>query len=463
MGSRANRSNEIRWASIGLLCAGLATFPAGGDQDDVSRWKQTLERVSTSVVSVRVDRPRSFAGGGRSSSQATGFVVDADSGLLLTNRHVVTSGPVVAEAVFANHEEVRLRAVYRDPVHDFGFYRYDPEDLEHVAPKALVLAPEAATLGTEIRVVGNDSGEKISILDGTLARLDRPAPRWDFNTFYIQAASSTSGGSSGSPVIDVRGRVVALNAGSNRKTATSLYLPLWRVVRALEALRAGEVPSRGTLQTVFSYTPYDELRRLGLSSSTESHMRSLDPGALGMLEVDVVVPGGPADGTLEPGDILVRIGSRIVTDFVTLEDVLDGAAGRSVAIEVERRGKRHEYSLPVDDLHALSPDEYLEVGGAVLHDFTYLEAQRHQLPLWGVTIASDGYIFERAGIPAERLITAIDGEPVRVVIAVLVLAGLALAWNLGRVVHDDEQWRSRAERTRAGYVLLTAGMAPGAV
>jgi len=110
--------------SLTALAGCLLTLTATAAED--TAWSATLERISSGVVSIRVDSTRAFDTEWNSSSQATGFVVDAERGLILTNRHVVTPGPVVAEAIFRNNEEVRLTPIYRDPVHDFGFFRYDP-------------------------------------------------------------------------------------------------------------------------------------------------------------------------------------------------------------------------------------------------------------------------------------------------------------------------------------------------
>lgn len=58
--------------------------------------------------------------------------MDAKRGIILTNRHVVSPAPIVAQAVLTNYEEVDLKPVYRDPVHDFGFMQVWDEEKRKV-------------------------------------------------------------------------------------------------------------------------------------------------------------------------------------------------------------------------------------------------------------------------------------------------------------------------------------------
>jgi S1-C subfamily serine protease len=413
------RSGSSRAATLALTLALIAPVVQGADGPEPVAWRRTLERIAPSIVSIQVDATRAFDTEWNESSQATGFVVDAERGLILTNRHVVTAGPVRAAGLFSNQEEVELVPVYRDPVHDFGFYRYDPAALKYIRPQSLPLDPAGAELGRDIRVVGNDDGEQLSILAGTIARLRREAPDYgrgkynDFNTFYLQAASSTSGGSSGSPVIDIRGRVIALNAGASNQAASSFFLPLERVQRALKLIQAGQPVTRGTLGTTFRYTAFDELRRLGLREPSERTVRARFPDAIGMLAVSEILRGSSADGKLQVGDILVRINGEYLTEFVPLVAVLDDHIGQPVELTVERGGVEFSFTLQVQDLDPLSPDEYLQFGDAVVNDLSYQQARHFNRAADGLYVANPGFVFAAAGIPRGSVIVGVEGEPVR--------------------------------------------------
>ncbi|KAL0332427.1 UNVERIFIED_CONTAM: Protease Do-like 7 [Sesamum calycinum] len=415
-----------------------------GNRATAEDWRRALDKVVPAIVVLRVTACRAFDTESAGVSYATGFVVDKRRGIILTNRHVVKPGPVMAEALFVNREEIPVHPLYRDPVHDFGFFRYDTSSIQFLNYEEIPLAPEAACVGLEIRVVGNDSGEKVSILAGTLARLDRDAPVYKridgtviscYSTrskdakvlaysavetvVMLVAASGTKGGSSGSPVIDWQGRAVALMLGRH-PVLLHFFLPLERVVRALKFLEKGiesvankleavSIP-RGTLQATFLHQGFDETRRLGLRSETEQIVRHASPpGETGMLVVDSVVPGGPAHKHLEPGDVLVRLNGEVTTQFLKMETLLDDNVNHKVELQIERGGKSLTMNLTVQDLHSITPDHFLEVGGAVIHPLSYQQARNFHFQCGLVYVADQGYMLLRAGVPRHAIIKKFAG------------------------------------------------------
>lgn len=284
------------------------------------------------MVTIRSLYVKAFEGASADYSYATGFVVDAERGLIMTNRHVVELGPAKHEAVFTkSKEEVELSGVWRDPIHDIGIMRFDPATVKRSELVELPLNPAGAVPGVDVRVTGNDAGEKLSVLSGTIARVDRGAPEYeaygynDWNTFYVSAASNTSGGSSGSPVLNQRGEVIALNAGGATEAASSYYLPIFRAQRALAMLQRGVDVTRGEILAELHHEPFDEAARLGLRPATVAALRAASEEETGLLKVRRVVKRGPAAGAIKPGDLLVRVNGRILTHFLPLEEAYDSA------------------------------------------------------------------------------------------------------------------------------------------
>uniref|UniRef100_L2GG11 Pro-apoptotic serine protease NMA111 n=2 Tax=Colletotrichum fructicola (strain Nara gc5) TaxID=1213859 RepID=L2GG11_COLFN len=367
-------------------------------------WQKTIENVVSNVVSIRFCQTCSFDTDPALTSEATGFVVDAQKGYILTNRHVVGSGPFWGYVVFDNHEEVDAYPVYRDPVHDFGILRFDPKAVKYMKLNALQLRPDLAKVGVEIRVVGNDAGEKLSILSGFISRLDRNAPEYgdgysDFNTCYYQANAAASGGSSGSPVVNIDGFAVALQAGGRSDGAsTDYFLPLDRPLRALQCVQQGKPVTRGDIQCQFLLKPFDECRRLGLTAEWEAAARKAFPKENNMLVAEIVLPKGQSDSKIEEGDILIKVNGEMVTQFIRLDDLLDSNVGKSIRLQIQRGGEDIEVDIDVGDLHKITPDRFVSVAGASFHSLSYQQARLYGVACQGVFVceATGSFRFDSA-------------------------------------------------------------------
>ncbi|KAK6456189.1 signaling-associated PDZ domain-containing protein [Scheffersomyces xylosifermentans] len=365
-----------------------------------NQWQQTITKVVNAVVSIQFTHVSNFDTESSLVSEATGFVVDATRGLILTNRHVVGPGPFCGYVVFDNHEEAVVKPIYRDPVHDFGFLQFNPQDVKYLQLSQLELKPDLAKVGTEIRVVGNDAGEKLSILAGFISRLDRNAPEYgsltynDFNTEYIQAAASASGGSSGSPVVNEDGHAVALQAGGSTEASTDFFLPVYRPLRALKCIQESKPITRGDIQVEWQLKPFDECRRLGLTPEAEARARELFPNKIGLLVAELVLPQGQADGLIKEGDTLISINDEDISTFIKVDEILDANVGKDLKFVVQRGGEIITQTITIGDLHAITPDRYVDVAGASFNNISYQIARCYCIPVKGVFINDASGSFE---------------------------------------------------------------------
>lgn len=397
--------------------ASLPLFDIPGTRNS-DQWSHTIANVIKSVVSVHFTNIMNFDTEVCLTSEATGFVVDSTRGIILTNRHVVGPGPFSGYAVFDNHEEAVVKPIYRDPIHDFGFLQFDPRKIKHMKVSELELRPDLAKVGTEIRVVGNDAGEKLSILAGFISRLDRNAPFYgsqtynDFNTEYIQAAASASGGSSGSPVVNEQGQAVALQAGGSSEASTDFFLPVSRPLRALQCIQNKQPITRGDIQVEWLLRPFEECSRLGLTPEAEAAARKMFPDKSGLLVCDIVLPKGPADNILKEGDTLLSINGEPISTFIKVDEILDANVGRPLEFVFQRGGKEMKQMITIGDLHAITPNRFVDVAGASFNDLSYQLARCYCIPVKGVYINDSSGTFNLSSMEKTGfLLDKIDDKP----------------------------------------------------
>lgn len=372
--------------------------------------------VIDAVVNIEFNKARAWDDGYNSSGVGTGFVIDAEQGFILTNRHILNVAPVVAYAEFSNKKLLPLTPVYRDPIHDFGIFRYDVTELDGLSVEAIELQANA-TVGETIRLYGNDGGEALSIIEGVLSRVDRPAPDYastntDVNTYYYQAALGSSGGSSGSPILNERNQAIAINAGGRRDTAASFFLPMKMILPTIDKVMKGLPVERGTLQVVFSYEPYNTLRKIGWDDKRIELAKEISPNSLGKLVVEHIVPESPAEEVLEVGDVLIALNGNNVDDFYQLAELLNANVGDSLVVEVERHNKAVKLELSVSDLFGLIPNNFVEYGSSIIIDVGINLARLYNIPVKGVVIVDPGLLFGSQNIRRLAVINEINDDAI---------------------------------------------------
>ncbi|ETP37590.1 hypothetical protein F442_14603, partial [Phytophthora nicotianae P10297] len=97
--------------------------------------------------------------------------------------------------------------------------------------------------------------------------------------------------------------------------------------------------------------------------------------------------------------------------FLTVEEYLDAHVGETVEAQFQQGDEQYTATISIQDLHSITPDRYLEIGGGIVHALSYQQARNASLPVGGVYLAQAGHMFMKVYLAQPCIITSVAGQP----------------------------------------------------
>jgi len=305
---------------------------------------EVVAKTNASVVSITLSNMA-----GSSLGKGTGFFVSKD-GLIVTNRHVVSSTGAKITVTTTDGKERGATLVATDPVLDIAILRvqgtsFVPLDLG-----------DSSTLssGQSVVAIGYALGTfQNSVSVGVISGLSRSViasgqnGEAEYLDQVIQTDAAINRGNSGGPLLNLKGEVIGVNvATATTSQSIGFALPINDVKQAITS-----VQKTGRIIRPFVGVRYTQI------TSEVAQVRSL-PVTYGILvgqgknlEDVAVLPGSPAElAGITSGDILLTLdGVKLDQAHSFASLVRQKTVGRSVSITLLRSGVEQTVKLTLTE------------------------------------------------------------------------------------------------------------------
>jgi len=250
--------------------------------------------------------PRSGDEGGDEGSLGSGFILDRD-GYILTNQHVIADAEQIVVRL-SDRRELLATVVGEDASSDIALLKVDGANL----PAARIGNADALRVGEWVLAIGTPFGFDHSVTAGIVSAKGRGIPNDSNQTYvpFIQTDVAINPGNSGGPLLNLRGEVVGINAQiyteSGGYMGLSFAIPINMAMDVAGQLKRQGHVSRGFLGVQVQDVDRDLAEAFGLDRPV---------GAL----VVHVLPDSPAErGGLQPGDVVLEVGGKPLSDASSL-------------------------------------------------------------------------------------------------------------------------------------------------
>jgi len=350
---------------LATACSSAAADSSTTTQAEAASTISTVPQAVSSLVEARGAVVRIVSEGtfeyptGTSYNEAgsgSGFLISSD-GTIVTNNHVVAGAGLIKVHLEGTAEPFNARLVGTSECSDLAVIDIDVLD----AP-FLTWAEEPVLAGQEILIAGFPLGDpEYTLIDGIISK-ERASGDTDWASIesVIEHTGDTLPGSSGGPILDQGGAVIAVNyAGDDLGQAFGISGEFARDV--IDAIVAGE----DTLSIGVNGWAYEDEYGTGVWVAS-------------------VMPDSPADRAgIEGGDLIVSLGGLVIAEDGTLAaycDILDShLPDRPFAIEIWRSSTgaylegviNSDRTLEVmDQLPVSEPQPFEEVAGPLMPEGT---------------------------------------------------------------------------------------------
>ena len=268
------------------------------------------------------------------SNLGSGVIV-SPNGYILTNHHVVEAADEIQVAL-ADGRTLPARVVGADPETDLAVLKIDADNL----PAITFAQADSIKVGDWVLAVGNPFGVGQTVTAGIVSALGRT--HLGINTFenFIQTDAAINPGNSGGALVDADGNLVGVNSAIYSRTGGSQGIGFAIPISIARQVMEQIIKSGGVTRGWVGIEVQDLTPELAESFSLKNIEGALIAG---------VLKGGPADvGGIRPGDILLAVNGKPVTDSASLLNLIAALQPNSHAqLTVARKQQSLELKIQV--------------------------------------------------------------------------------------------------------------------
>ncbi len=262
----------------------------------------------------------------------SGVIVSPD-GYILTNNHVVEGADEI-DVTLSDSRRARARVVGTDPETDLAILKVELDKL----PVIVLGDSDELAVGDIVLAIGNPFGVGQTVTSGIVSALGRS--QLGINTFenFIQTDAAINPGNSGGALVDVNGNLLGINTAIYSRSGGSLgigfAIPVSTARMVLDGIvREGKV-TRGWIGVEPNELSPELAETFGVKATE------------GVIITGVLQDGPAAVGGIRPGDVIVQVAGKPVTNVAgLLSSVAALRPGEAAPFQVQRGNRMLDLEL----------------------------------------------------------------------------------------------------------------------